>query len=111
MIWNNWLKRVSWQAFLGAELGGTDVPDYAVAARREDLRGLPPAWIGIGDIDLFFDEDKAYADKLKSAGVDCTLEIVPGAFHGFERLANHTKLAQDYLSSSRDWLRNKLTLG
>ncbi|UJR12866.1 hypothetical protein I4U23_005704 [Adineta vaga] len=110
LIWNNWLNRIGWQAFLGTEPGATDVSDYAVPARRKNFGGLPPTWIGIGDIDLFFDEDKAYADKLKSAGVDCTLEIVPGAFHGFERLANDTKLAQDYLSRSRDWLRNKLTL-
>lgn len=107
-VWNNSLNRTGWHSLLGTEPGAINVPDYAVPARRQDLSGLPPAWIGIGDIDLFFDENKAYADKLKSANVDCTLDIVPGAFHGFEVLGVKTKLAQDYLSRSRDWLQHKL---
>ena len=109
-LWNNSLNRIGWLALLGTEPGATNVPDYAVPARRQDLSGLPPAWIGIGDIDLFFDENKTYADKLKSASVDCTLDIVAGAFHGFEVLGAKTKLAQDFLSRSRDWLRHKLAV-
>lgn len=110
IIWNNRLNRIGWQAFLGTQFGATDVPEYAVPARRKDFGGLPPTWIGTGDIDLFFDEDKIYADKLKAASVDCTLDIVLGAFYGFEAIAVRTKLVQDYLSRSRDWLRNKLAL-
>lgn len=109
-VWNNSLNRIGWLSLLGTEPGAINVPDYAVPARRQDLSGLPPTWIGIGDIDLFFDENKTYADKLKSASVDCTLDIVPGAFHGFEVLGVKTKLAQDYLSRSRDWLRHMLAI-
>ena len=95
------MNRIGWQAFLGGEPGATNVPDYALPARREDFSGLPAAWNGTGDIDLFYDEDKAYADQL---------EAVPGAFHGFEELDTQTKLVQDYLSCSRDWLRDQLAL-
>jgi acetyl esterase/lipase len=93
---------------LGTEPGVKTVPEYAVPARRNDLRGLPPTWIGVGDIDLVFDEDKTYADRLKEAGGDCTLDVVPGAPHGFESIAFKTKLAQAYLSRSREWLREQL---
>jgi acetyl esterase/lipase len=59
-------------------------------------------------IDLFFDEDRIYANQLKAAGVDSTLDIVPGAPHGFEVWGVKTKLAQAYVSRSREWLREKL---
>ncbi|GLV60280.1 esterase [Dictyobacter sp. S3.2.2.5] len=107
-IWNNRLNRIGWRAFLGTEPGAASVPEYAVPARRNDLRGLPPTWIGVGDIELFFDEDKTYADRLQSAGADSTLEIVPGAPHGFESIAARTRLAQAYLSHSREWLGEKI---
>ena len=45
-----------------ATLAGTDdVPAYAAAARVDDVAGLPPAWIGVGSLDVFRDEDVAYA--------------------------------------------------
>lgn len=53
-----------------------------MAARRTDLAGLPPAWIGVGERDLFYAEDLAYAAGLTAAGVPCTVDVVPGMFHG-----------------------------
>ena len=63
-------------------------------ARREDLSGLAPAWIGVGTHDLFHDEDLAYAERLNSAGVPCQVEIVPGAFHGFDLFAPKAQVSQ-----------------
>ena len=60
------------------------MPAGSVPARRADLSGLPPTWIGVGTIDLFYDEDVVYAQRLKEAGVPCELVIVPGAFHAFD---------------------------
>jgi acetyl esterase/lipase len=107
-VWNNRSNRVGWGAYLGGAVGAEHVPDYAVPARRDDLRGLPPAWIGTGDIELFFDEDNAYAERLTDAGVACMLDIVPGAPHGFEALAPNTALAQAYVARARAWLREQL---
>lgn len=108
LMWDNHQNRVGWGAYLGAEFGARQVSEYAVPARRPDLSGLPPAWIGVGDIDLFFNEDKTYADRLNAAGVNCTFDIVQGAPHGFEVIARDTKLVQDYLSRGRAWLRQHL---
>lgn len=107
-VWDNRQNRTGWRAYLGTEPGTDNVPEYAVPARRDDLRALPWAWIGIGDIDLFFNEARVYAERLNAAGVHCALDIVPGAPHGFERIAGNTKLAQDYLFRGRDWLRQQL---
>ncbi|MEV7098900.1 hypothetical protein AB0M80_39330 [Amycolatopsis sp. NPDC051045] len=46
-VWNNRLNRFGWQSYLGTAPGAANLPPYAAAARREDLSGLPPAWIGV----------------------------------------------------------------
>lgn len=109
-VWDNRQNRVGWRAFLGSEPGASQVPEYAVAARRDDLQGLPAAWIGTGDIELFFDESRVYSDRLTAAGVECMLDVVAGAPHGFETIARETRLAQDYVARARDWLRRKLAV-
>lgn len=108
-VWNNAANRTGWGAYLGAGPGGPRTPDYAVAARRADLSGLPPAWISVGDIDLFADECRAYAERLRDAGVDCAFDLVPGAPHGFEVWAPDTRVARGLLERSRVWLGAQLT--
>jgi acetyl esterase/lipase len=106
--WNNVNNRVGWTTYLGAEPGTGDAPEYAVAARRADLSGLPAAWIGVGDIDLYHAEDAAYAERLRTAGVQVTLETVPGAPHGFESVAPGTAVVARYLRDARAWLAHAL---
>ncbi|MET0588087.1 MAG: alpha/beta hydrolase [Novosphingobium sp.] len=95
-LWTNKSNRFGWSAYLGQEPGGENVPEYAAPARRQDLGGLPPAWIGVGTSDLFHDEDVAYARRLQQAGVPCTLKIVEGAFHGFEIAGLDTPVVKDF---------------
>ena len=107
-VWSNAANRTGWGAFLGAEPGAEHVPEYAVAARRADLSGLPPAWISVGEIDLFADEDREYAQRLRAAGVECTFDLVPGAPHGFEAWAPDSRPARELLQRSRSWLGTRL---
>jgi acetyl esterase/lipase len=108
-IWNNRSNLVGWRSYLGEAPGAASVPPYAVAARREDLSGLPPTWIYTSDIELFHDEDVAYARRLESAGVEVTLEVVRAAPHGFEAWATDTPLAQALFANARDWLGARLS--
>ncbi|MFP5019342.1 alpha/beta hydrolase [Pseudonocardia phyllosphaerae] len=107
-VWHNENNLVGWRSYLGAEPGAETVPPYAVAARREDLAGLPPAWIGVGDIDLFHAEDLAYAERLRDAGVLVETDVVPGAPHGFDGWAAGTRIAGEFTDRSLDWLRTAL---
>jgi acetyl esterase/lipase len=107
-LWNNSLNRTGWSAYLGTGPGGSAPPEYAVAARRTDLRGLPPAWIGVGDIDLFCEEDRDYARRLRDAGVECAFDLVKGAPHGFETFAPKAAVTQRYLQRGRAWLGAQL---
>lgn len=107
-LWNNRSNRFGWTAYLGAEPGGHSGPAYAIPARREHLAGLPPAWIGVGTRDLFHDEDVDYARRLKAAGVACTLNVVPGAFHAFDLICAETAVARDFSAGYRSALRDAL---
>ena len=69
-----------WAVIATARAGETAFVE--LPARREDLTGLPPAWIGVGDLDLFHDEDVAYARRLEAAGVPVQLHVEPGMYHG-----------------------------
>lgn len=83
-LWNNRANRFGWAAYLGGEPGGPEVSAIAAPARQQDLTGLPPAWIGVGSLDLFHDEDVTYAERLRAAGVACELVVIDGVFHGFD---------------------------
>ena len=87
LVWNNRSNAFAWDAYLGHPAGQPDERPWAVPARRADLAGLPPAWIGVGDIDLFHDEDVEYARRLQEAGVHCELHVEPGMYHGADVIA------------------------
>jgi acetyl esterase/lipase len=99
-LWNSTSNRFGWQAYLG----GAD-PEVAVPARRTDLAGLPPAWLGVGTLDLFHDEDLEYAERLRAAGVPCQVHVVPGAFHGFDGIAAKADISNAFFYSQCDSLR------
>lgn len=106
IIWNSASNRFGWESFLGSKPGGKTSPAGAVPARVVDLAGLPPAWIGVGSIDLFFDEDVDYAQRLNNAGVLAELLVIPGAFHGFDNAMFNTRIGRSFNAAKLDALRN-----
>ncbi|MFD9592972.1 alpha/beta hydrolase [Kitasatospora sp. NPDC059973] len=80
-MWTPDSNRFAWTSYLGHPPQDRDDRPYIAAARRRDLDGLPPAWIGVGDLDLFHDEDVDYARRLSEAGVACELRLEPGMYH------------------------------
>ncbi len=103
-MWTPKSNRFAWTAYLGSAVGGPEVSPYAAAARRTDLTGLPPAWIGVGSLDLFHDEDVDYANRLRAAGVDCELLVIPGAFHGFDAVFRNAGVTRDFHQRQRQAL-------
>ncbi len=99
ITWNQKSNRYGWESYLGKQCGADDVPAYSVPARRADLSGLPPAWIGVGTLDVFHDEDMTYAQRLKACGIECEIDIVSGAFHGFDVFDPQVPIVQGFKKS------------
>jgi len=108
LLWTATSNRFGWRSFLGQQPGGPTAPAGAVPSRVADLAGLPPAWIGVGSIDLFVGEDIEYTRRLIEAGVATELLVVPGAFHGFDGLAAETSVAKRFNAAKIDALRRGL---
>jgi acetyl esterase/lipase len=109
-LWHNRSNRGGWTRYLGQAPGQDRLPPYAAPARRENLSGLPPAWLGVGDIDLFYEESIDYATRLQSGGVDCELVTVSGAPHAFEMLVPEAPVSRDFVDSQYRFLRRVLAL-
>ena len=92
--WTYESNRIGWSALLGDSIGGTDVPGYAAAAREKDLAQLAPAYVEVGELDIFRDEDIAYARGLAAAGVSAELHVHPGAPHGYDLIAPESGVAR-----------------
>lgn len=104
-LWNRYTSEFAWRYYLG----GAD-PETAVPARNPDLTGVAATWIGVGTLDLFHDENVTYAERLIDAGVPCHLEIVPGAFHAFDRFAPKAAVSQAFFDSQCEALRQAFRL-
>jgi acetyl esterase/lipase len=89
-IWDRDGNVQAWEWYLG----GKPADQYAAPARAEELAGLPPAFIDVGTVDMFRDEDIAFAQRLMQAGVPTELHIHPGSYHAAETFAADAALSQ-----------------
>jgi acetyl esterase/lipase len=76
-----------WNALLGERVGDTPVDPTAAPSRLIDATGLPPAYIEVGQLDIFRDEDITYALTLSHAGVPVELHLHPGVPHEYDAIA------------------------
>ena len=83
-----------WDALLGAGHEQRDIDPTAAPARLEDATGLPPAYIEVGQLDIFRDEDVRYALTLSHAGVPVELHLHPGVPHEYDAIAFDSDVAR-----------------
>jgi acetyl esterase/lipase len=110
-MWTASANRLAWSSLLGVPAGSSKVPVAAVPARVASVAGLPPAWIGVGSIDLFVEEDMEYARRLVHAGVATELLVVRGAFHGFDLLVPDAEASKQFSESWKSALRKAFATG
>lgn len=103
-VWDRVANATGWAAMLGDAAGGPDVPIYAAPGRAADLGGLPAAYVDVGSVDTFRDEDVRYASGIWAAGGDAELHVWPGGCHGFEHLVPGSRLARDAVAARAAWL-------
>lgn len=108
LVWTRENNRIGWQSYLGHNFGDEQLSPYAAAYRAPDLRGLPPAYIAIGELDLFLNESMTYAQRLIQAGIPTELHIYPGAFHGFEMTAPDANISRRFITDYNRALKQAL---
>jgi acetyl esterase/lipase len=102
-VWSRESNTFGWRCYLGDLFGADDVPYTAAPARCLDLSGLPPAYVSVGTVDGFRDEDIDYAVRLNQAGVPCELHVYPGACHGYQ-IAADSDVVRRSNRDVLDWL-------
>ena len=107
-MWNRESNRLGWKSYVGRDGGGADVSPYAAATRATDLTNLPPAYIPVGALDLFVDENIEYSQRLIQAGVPTELHVYPGAFHGFDLFAPSATVSKQFKADRDSVLKRAL---
>lgn len=84
--WTPDANRFCWACLKGHQMPDEKMLAYFSPSLATDLTGLPPTFIAVGALDLFFEEDLDYARRLSRAGVAIELHVYPGVTHMFDLL-------------------------
>lgn len=102
-IWSESDNHYGWRAYLDTEPGAHNVSFLASPARLTEFANLCPTWIGVGALDLFVEENIAFAAELIAAGVEAELLVVPGAYHAFDLAVPDAFVSRSF---KRSWKRS-----
>ena len=106
-IWDRAGSIEAWKWYLG-----NSKPDaYSSPARADDLSGLPPTYIDVGDLDLFRDESIFIAQRLSAAGVPVEFHLWTGAYHCSELFAPRAALSKRIWANRYTAIRRLSTFG
>ncbi|GIH95806.1 alpha/beta hydrolase [Planobispora siamensis] len=94
VVWDRTANLFGWRCLLGERAGTDDVSPYAAPARAEDLSGLPPAYVDVGELEVFRDECAEYALRLTRAGVSAEFHLYPGAFHASDSMVPQAEVSR-----------------
>jgi acetyl esterase len=81
---------------------------YASPLRAKDLSGLPPAHVVTAECDPLRDEGRAYATRLRQAGVPTTYVEYPRMVHGFTGMATTIPMGRTAIDDMGAALRRAL---
>ena len=101
-------ERVLWymEQYLRSDADKNDL--RASPLRAASLKGQPPAMILTAGFDPLRDEGRAYADRLREAGVDVVYREYPGQIHAFVSLTKAIPQGMVATLEIADYLRRRL---
>lgn len=84
---------------------GDDPRDPRISPVHADLRGLPPAFMAITELDLLHDTNQDMAARLREAGVDVQAKVYPGTVHSFLEAVSLAQVSVAAFDDTAAWLR------
>lgn len=84
--------------------------DTRAAPLLGELSHLPPAYLVCGSLDPLLDDSTRLHEKLRSAGIQCELKVIPGVTHSFLSFFDKLKPARIAWRGAADFLQKRLTL-
>ena len=102
-IWTRASNNFAWSA----NLSGAPANPATVAGLATDVSALPPAFLAVGELDLFVYDNFAYVGKLLRAGCSVEAHLYPGAIHGFDRMVD-AAVSQAFTRELVDFVRRRL---
>ncbi|MCB2047970.1 MAG: alpha/beta hydrolase [Novosphingobium sp.] len=95
-----------WGHYLSGD--GENGSALAVPLNLKSASGLAPAFICTGDCDVLCDDNLAYADKLREAGVPVELRVDPGMFHGYYSMTSFAEPAKATVDATVRWIGERI---
>jgi acetyl esterase/lipase len=88
--------------------GNQDLRLPLLSPHSGDLRGLPPLLIQVGGDEILLSDATRLADNARAAGVDVSLVVWPGMWHGWHLFAPSLPEAQQAVDAIGAFIREQL---
>lgn len=105
-IWDRAGSIEAWSWYLG----GQKPDQHSSPAIATNLKGLPPAYIDVGEMDMFCDEDLDFVKRLGEADVRVEFHLWPGVYHGAEIFAPDAPISKNIVATRLAGIRRLLEL-
>ena len=97
------------EALVRSYLGDCDPADPMASPLYENLAGLPPIRVHVGDNEMLLDDSRRYVERAVAAGVDARVDVWEGMPHGFVAGIGKLKAAAQALEAIGLFLSERLT--
>jgi len=85
-----------WRNYLGP---AAEVPSPLATPLHADLRGLPPTFVGVAELDILADENRLLAERLAGSGTMVELQVWPHTTHGVLQMTRDVAAARSAVES------------
>jgi acetyl esterase/lipase len=94
--------------FAGAYLGGSSPSDPRASPLLQNLGGLSPVLLQVGDTELLLDDSRRVDDAIRASGGESVLEVWPNVSHGWQLLDGIVPEARKALESASSFIARNL---
>lgn len=95
-VWSRKVNKNMWNMYL--KEGDKGMLKYAAPLFSDNFSDLPRAYVEPQEMDSLRDEAIEYEKKLREAGIQTELKIIPGSYHGFD-----TDLCNEFIREIVDY--------